>query len=446
MPDFSGNKLVYSSFENGAYNIYFIENLISISKDSIGYNEYEIPQISNLNYLEKNNFNQNSKIYSNEMTKLHLVPRLMFDYNTEKYGFYLFSDDMIGKLSFFGGLSLNKIKDLDAFLMFDYKQFRPTYYFNFYWATRHTKQQFDYFNINNELVDNISINNRVNYQIFSADLGFKLLLLKHKTIFSYGYNNYKQNIFQLATQEFINNGENQTISSFGKLGFDYFEGHSISFEISTKKIKPHFLAKMIPSNGYSYNFKYAYEFNYFMDGFSIDEEYGTFGSVLKPNNTARMNLEFRYFNNIFKNINAELSTNIGILSNNDIDDFFYFFGGGLPGIKGYTFYESDLTGPSIMVNTLTFRSLILKESFINFIDYLDFNKLSLGLVVQFGNIFDSNSKDFINNMKYSSGLEIRAKGFMFYGYPAALTAEHHFALNDQSETKGKTYLKLLFDF
>ena len=49
-------------------------------------------------------------------------------------------------------------------------------------------------------------------------------------------------------------------------------------------------------------------------------------------------------------------------------------------------------------------------------------------------------------MKYSSGLEIRAKGFMFYGYPAALTAEHHFALNDQSETKGKTYLKLLFDF
>ena len=34
---------------------------------------------------------------------------------------------------------------------------------------------------------------------------------------------------------------------------------------------------------------------------------------------------------------------------------------------------------------------------------------------------------------------------MFYGYPAALTAEHHFALNDQSETKGKTYLKL-FDF
>ena len=123
------------------------------------------------------------------MTNLHFVPRIMFDYNTTKYGLYLFSDDMIGKLSLFGGLSLNEIKDLDAFLMFDYKKFRPTFYFNFYWATRHTKQQFDYFNINNELVDNISINNRVNYQIFSADLGFKMPLLKHKTIFAYSYNN-----------------------------------------------------------------------------------------------------------------------------------------------------------------------------------------------------------------------------------------------------------------
>ena len=57
---------------------------------------------------------------------------------------------------------------------------------------------------------------------------------------------------------------------------------------------------MLPRNGYSYNFKYAYEFNYFMDGFSIDEEYGTLGSVLKSNNTARVNLEFKYFNKIFK--------------------------------------------------------------------------------------------------------------------------------------------------
>ena len=115
MPDFSGNKLVYSSFENGGYNIYYIENLQSISSDLVGYDEYKIPQISNLNYSEKNNYHQESKSYSNQMTNLHFVPRIMFDYNTTKYGLYLFSDDMIGKLSLFGGLSLNEIKDLDVF-------------------------------------------------------------------------------------------------------------------------------------------------------------------------------------------------------------------------------------------------------------------------------------------------------------------------------------------
>ena len=39
---------------------------------------------------------------------------------------------------------------------------------------------------------------------------------------------------------------------------------------------------MLPNNGNIYDLKVSYEFNYFMDGFSLDEEYGTYGSVLKP--------------------------------------------------------------------------------------------------------------------------------------------------------------------
>jgi hypothetical protein len=35
---------------------------------------------------------------------------------------------------------------------------------------------------------------------------------------------------------------------------------------------------------------------------------------------------------------------------------------------------------------------------------------------------------------------------MFYGYPAAVTLEHHFPIADNNETDSKTYLRLLFDF
>jgi len=446
MPHIKNNKLVYSLYDDGGYKIAIIDNLIEISSNNIGYVDYKKPQVSNMQYDNKVDIGQYSIDYNGHMSELHIVPRVMFDYNTTKYGLYMFSDDMVGNVSLFGGFSINKIKDIDAFLMFDYKKFKPTFYFNFYWATRHTKQKFDYININGELVPNIRINNDVNYQIFSSDIGLRFPALSHKVWLSYGYNHYKQNIFQLAYQDFVSNGEDQTITTFGKLGFDYFQGHNLSLKLSNQKIKPHFLGNMLPNNGYLYDLKIGYEFNYFMDGFSLNEEYGTYGSILRPNHTSRVEFDFSYFTQISKPIFVELSTKIGFLSNKDIDDFFYFFGGGLPGIKGYTFYESSLTGSSLWVNSIYTRTLLLDRDYLNFKDFITFNKLSLGLVGQCGNVYDEDFDLFLDEFKFSSGLELRAKGYLFYGYPLALTLEHHFAIGDSSETQGKTYMKLLFDF
>ena len=48
--------------------------------------------------------------------------------------------------------------------------------------------------------------------------------------------------------------------------------------------------------------------------------------------------------------------------------------------------------------------------------------------------------------KYSLGVEIKLLGYSFYSYPTALTYEYHFPLSDPWESKGKQYLKILFDF
>ena len=77
---------------------------------------------------------------------------------------------------------------------------------------------------------------------------------------------------------------------------------------------------------------------------------------------------------------------------------------------------------------------------------MTFNKLSLGLIGQFGNVYHEKYFGNLRGTKYSGGLELRAKGYLFYGYPLALSVEHHFAIADKSETKGKSYIKLLFDF
>ena len=445
MPDFNNEKLVFSVYDDGGYKISIINNLTEIPIESIGYINHTKPAMSDMDYAEKMDISNNNIDYDDHMSELHIVPRVMIDYNTTKYGLYAFSDDMIGNLSLFSGFSINRIKDVDLFLMFDYKKFKPTLFFNFYWATRHTKQSFDYFDINGQLIPNITINNDVDYQIFSSDIGIRFPSKKHKIWLSYEYNNYKQNIFQFAYQDFTSNGEEQTIAAFGKIGFDYFQSHNLSIRILNRKIKPHFLGNMLPNNGNIYDLKVSYEFNYFMDGFSLDEEYGTYGSVLKPNHTPRVEFDFYSFNHINRNIFIELSTKLGLVSN-DIDDFFHFFGGGLTGIKGYTFYDSSLTGSAIWINSVSARKLLLDKNYFNFKDFMTFNKLSLGLIAQCGSAYDKDFDAFLDDFKLSSGLEFRAKGYLFYGYPLALSIEHHFAIADKSETKGKSYIKLLFDF
>ena len=51
-------------------------------------------------------------------------------------------------------------------------------------------------------------------------------------------------------------------------------------------IKPGFLADMFPDNGFVVNAKLGYEWNNFMDGLNFSD-YGTYVSVLQPNNTSR---------------------------------------------------------------------------------------------------------------------------------------------------------------
>ena len=88
------------------------------------------------------------------------------------------------------------------------------------------------------------------------------------------------------------------------------------------------------------------------------------------------------------------------------------------------------------------RYEFFENKFFGISDFVGFNKLSIGLISQYGDIFP------IESPKFSSGIEIRAKGFLFYGYPAAITLEHHFPilLDEINLNDGKTYMKFLFDF
>lgn len=368
----------------------------------------------------------------------------MLDYETVKPGFYFMSHDHLDKLSIFGGASTNSKSDLDLFLIFEFKKYWPTLYSNLFWVTRHRNMYSNYIRANGTIADNVHINSELAFMLFSGEIGARFNVSGHKFWINYNYTNYREHVNQAVVQ----NAPYDTLRFNGDLAFDYFRGHSASIKYNLETIKPAFLNNMFPGNGFVMNANLSYEWNNFMNGFGVNEEYSTFGANFSPHNTYRFTFDGKHHFTLNKSKRwvSSLGTQLGWLSNNEVDNFFHFFSGGLPGLKGYTFYNEDLTGARQIIVTSETRIPIFLEKNYTFA-HLNIQNMSVGMVAQTGGSFNNQLSEFIEekNYKFSTGLELRIHGFSFYAYPTALEYEYHQAVND-SEESGKHYVSLLFGF
>ena len=420
------------------------EYSINNNSDFLNDLEYIDSKTQNIVQNSSNLINFEYSPYSIETLNTLIMPRIFCDYDTFKPGFYAFSSDVLNKVSIFGGATINKHKDLDIFLMFENYSYSHSPYVEMFWATRNKKTFYNYENLEGEEYDNIPIENSLFFNLFSLDVGTKFRYLststllpgKHKFKINYQFNNYRQKLEQIITQY----NQLNEIDFYDRydFSFDYYRSHIVSFQYEYGKKKNHFLRNMLPSNGYEIDFKISYELNDFLDGFGINEDYGTFGSILSPNNTFRILLDIdKHWNAPNKNISFSSNTLIGFISNEEVDDFFYFFGGGLPGLRGYTYYDEGLKGTRKFIQTFNIRTpLFMERNFKVISSYIQ--HMSIGLIFQFGNIFNKNNH--FDGLKTSGGLEIRLFGYNFYSYPLAINYEYHIAEED------KHYFKILFDF
>ncbi len=445
MPSVSktGN-ILYSLFEKGKYNISLITKT-DIANELVGYeNDYfKDHNLSDLIIGET----LPATDYEEKMLSMSIIPKIMVDYNTIKSGIYFYSSEVIDRFSLFGGISMNELSDMDVFLMMEYMKYKLTYYSNLYWISRHrdAKKPFLYPRVDGTTVDNIHIYNDLKFNLFSLDLGTRFSFGSGKYKFQYNFSNYRQHIYQNVYQYWEYDSLN-TIHRYGEFGFDYYRGHSLSLIYDLDKRKRSFLMNMLPNNGYEVHGVISHEWNQFMDGFSVSEEHSTFGANFVPHNTFRITFDVnKHFTlNKDKKIVASLSALGGGLSNSNIDDFFHFFGGGMPGMKGYTFYDSTLTGPYYFIGSSIIRlPLFIEENFV--LAQFNLQNLSIGGIFQIGAAMDKDFNDFVKNHKLSCGLEFRMNGFSFYSYPTAIGYEYHQPINDADE-KAKHYFTLLFDY
>ena len=117
-------------------------------------------------------------------------PRLFFDYGTLKPGLYFYSSDALDKYFLFGGASFNKLNDLDLFLLFELRKYRPTLYTNLYWITRSVGREQDFTSVTDDIYDNLVFSSDDTYIMFSADIGSKIALKSNKFTINYNYSKY----------------------------------------------------------------------------------------------------------------------------------------------------------------------------------------------------------------------------------------------------------------
>ena len=461
MPDINHKgEVLFSLYKNGKYQIAKTNMNIELDEVDIGYSESYYTNRPN-SILVSDKHQSSTKPYKDRMSRLFFLPKLMIDYNTFKPGLYLFSSEFLNRMNFIAGISINHLSDKDLFASFEYKKWKYTSYITFFGVQRHILDLQSFIDYNeNEIYDKGSDAKSINdirFTLFASEIGVKFPYKNHLVDLKYSYQKYRQNQKLKQTIQEAASGNNITNfpAQYG-LGYDYLRNHSISIngKFSTKKIQ--FLGNMLPRNGFLLKYNFNYDHNQFMEGLDFDG--GIFKTIFTSENTFRFEIDATKYYTFSKSLNISglFNSKLGVVSNQSLDDFFYYFNGGLSGLKGFTFYDTTLYGPNMFLATSKIRKPIFMGKSLN-LGPITFQNMSFGFIYQVGGGYNYNINKILLgkpvnwvekvNLGYSSGVEFRLSGFSFYSYPTAFSYEVHYPLSlGINEIQPKHYFSVLFDF
>ena len=427
--------IVYSLYENGKYMIALLINPQPMNDANVGYKsdhylinaEHDDPIIEQIN--------TDAHTYSDDFTTMFILPRVMMDYETIKPGFYFFSNEVLERLNVFGGATINSVMDVDLFFIFEFKRFYPTLFAEVFYLTRNIQQTNFYSSY--QLDDNL----KFRLTQFSVGMRLPLFGVTQIELFS-TWQVYRAFIEETIPTENLQAG----------IAYDYYKGWLNGIKWNLDNVKRLTDADINPSKGFKVNFSAIHEQNDFITGLNLSDA-GTLLAEFGDNDTWRVDLKGSYHLAIpFTNRwTISLQSQLGWLSNDNVDPFFNFFGGGMIGMKGYPFYSIE--GTRQMINDITFRIPLFTQKHIQLGWFILQNSV-LGFVYQTGNAWKGNFDQ--KDLLHSGGIQWRFNGFSFYNFPTAIELEMHRGLdefekivNDETFTYGhedRYYFKLLFGF
>ena len=436
MPDMHENgKIVYSLYQNGRYNLAILDSLNIINESDIGYSQSYYQRNNKLTDAINSESNLDSKKYSDHFPPMMTMPRFTMDYGTFKPGIYFYSSEILDKVSIIGGASTNKNRDVDLFFQFEYKHLFPTLFFETFYLTRNIEERSDY--------SAYKLDNNLRFRLIEFRSGLKLPMYGSEFEFFGSWSRYRASIKEnIIGQPQIKSG----------IAYDYFNGKQLGLNWRIERYKRRIDQNINPV-GFSINFSLANEWNKFIDGIDLSDS-GTLISKFKDHNLIRTKIDGQFLVEIPGSNRWTISTKaqLGWISKVDVDSFFYFFGGGMPGLKGYPYYSIE--GTNLMLYDIGLRLPLFREKHIP-IGSFTIQHSTLGIISQFGDAWNRNESNY--SLKRSFGFEWRLSGYSFYNYPTSIGVEYHRGLDEFTMDigdgvpidygkKGRFYLNVLFGF
>jgi len=424
-------ELIYSLFENSSFKIAKIDSPKAINPTSSQYIDYnsKIPGIMD--------FTQDSLpasvAYKEQFSKMFFLPRVMIDYGTVKPGFYFYSSEILERFNIFGGTSINSIKDHDLFMLLEYHQWYPTIYLEFYSISRNLLDQKNTNDVYEDFVFDYT------FYMTEAVAGVSLPMAKvNQFRFYVSWSKYRAVIDQFS--------ESQNVA-FNGFTYSYYKGINFKLNWVHRKIKRTVNSDTNPDNGIVLRTDIRRNYDNFFNDWGVNEDFGTFAPQYRKNYYWMLEHEGEWHHKypLFKKLVGTLNWQIGTISKPDVDSFFNFFAGGMPGLKGYPFYSIE--GRNKLIMDYTWRVPLFTEKDIQILPF-NLQNAFLATYVETGNAwsnvdgyprmdwpdFTLNGRDIIKavtaDFKRDVGVQLRFSGFSFYAYPTAISLDFVYGLDE----------------
>lgn len=377
-----------------------------------------------------------TKPYKNDFVPFTIYPRIVWDTGKLKFGLYAGSDEALGRQSLFVGGLLSHDLDMDLFGIYEYRKWRPTIFLEAYRSTRHVEEDV--------------VNRDLNFRLFNRTFTLNEINFGLKNRISQGgildarfiYSRYGN-----AVDQAFFNGRNRST-----LGATYLNGFNLALSYHMNTISRAKDSEINPRSGREITIKYDRFFNFFLRDF-------------KENSSVLIELYDKYFYNQFTvdwneylpvgpNRSAIGLRFYGGLIDRRVDNFFDFHLGGLPFMKGYTFYNLEGSRTTMFRAAYRFPLWIGIDSQTGPL-YSDqiFGSIYGGI----GRAWDGNDSDRVlnRNWKRDLGFQIRYDASSFYTYPTRVSLDVAYGFdtisliepNSKFQKSGlKFYFTLLFGF